>query len=120
MNFGNPAHRILRNQLDRLNLEGFRSIPLAAEDRMIPFANMLRHHETMARIYAEVPEMKAFLEGHMEIGFDHTGNDLCISRNSGRIFFMDWRTYKEGPVEVASSFREFIAKFWNIAYVSLH
>jgi hypothetical protein len=117
MHCGNPAHRLTRKQLDRLNLEGFRSIPLVAGDRMLPFANLLSHHATNARIYAQIPEMKAFLEEHMEIAFDHTGNDLCLSRRSGRILFMDWTTYKEGPAEVASSFRDFVIKFWNAPYV---
>jgi hypothetical protein len=103
-----------------LNLEGFHSISLDAEERMHPFSNMLRSHATMARIYAGVPEMKAFLDEHIGIAFDHTGNALCLSRRSGRIFFMDWMTYKEGSVEVASSFREFVLKFWNIEYVSPH
>ena len=86
---------------------------------MLPFANMLTHHATMARIYSEIPEMKIFLEDHMEIAFDHSGNELCIHRRSGRMFFMDWESYKEGAVEVASSFREFVDKYWNVAYVSL-
>jgi hypothetical protein len=117
---GVAAHRISRNQLDKLNLECFRSISLDPEKRMPPFSNMLAHHTAMARIYAEVPAMKAFLDEHMEIAFDHTGSDLCLNRQSGRVFFMDWSAYKEGPVEVASSFREFVLKFWNIRYVSLH
>lgn len=87
---------------------------------MPPFSNMLGHHAATARIFAQIPEMHAFLEEHMGIAFDHTGNDLCLSRQSGRIFFMDWTTYKEGPVEVASSFREFVVKFWNIPHASLH
>jgi hypothetical protein len=120
MHCGNRAHRISRNQLDKLNLEGFRSMSLDAEERMLPFSNMLRGHATMVRVYSQIPEMKAFLEEHMEIAFDHTGNNLFLSRRSGRIFFMDMTTYKEGPVEVASSFREFVFKFWNIPYVSLH
>jgi hypothetical protein len=117
---GNPGHRISRNQLDKLNLECFRSISSDAEERMPPFSNMLGHHAATARIFAQIPEMHAFLEEHMGIAFDHTGNDLCLSRQSGRIFFMDWTTYKEGPVEVASSFREFVVKFWNIPHASLH
>jgi len=115
-----PAHRILRSQLDKLSLECFRTLSLDSEKRMPPFSNMLGHHTAMARIYAKIPAMKAFLDEHMEIAVDHTGNDLCLSRQSGRAFFMDWSAYKDGPVEVASSFREFVLKFWNIAYVSLH
>jgi hypothetical protein len=110
----NRSHLVSRYELEKLNLEGFRSIPLIAAGRMIPFANMLMHHATMARIYLQVPAMKAFLQEHMEIAFDHSGRDLCISRENGRIFFMDWDEYAEGPVEVASTFREFVEKFWNI------
>jgi hypothetical protein len=120
MHCGNPDHRVSRNQIDKLNLEGFHSISPDPEERLIPFSNMLNHHTTLARIYAEVPEMNAFLNEHIGFAFDHTGNDLCLSRKSGRIFFMDWRAYKEGPVEVASSFREFVLKFWNAPYSSLH
>jgi len=107
-------------ELAKLNLEGFRSVPLNADDRMPPFANMLRHHMTLERIYSQVSEMRSFLEEHMEIAFDHSGRDLCISRQSGRIFFMDWTAYKEGPVEVASSFREFVQRFWNSHQGTVH
>jgi hypothetical protein len=110
----NPKHGVLRSELDKLRLEGFRSIPLVAEDRMLPFANMLAHQKTMARIYAGIAEPRQFLEEHMAIAFDHTGNDLCISRKTGRVFFMDWRVYKEGALKVAESFRELVAKFWNV------
>jgi hypothetical protein len=120
MHCGNRAHRVSRDQLEKLNVEGFQSIPLAAEDRMIPFSNMLRHHAKMARIYSQIPEMKAFLEEHRTIAFDHSGNDLCISRQNGRVLFMDREKYKEGPIAVASSFREFVVKFWNIPYISIH
>jgi hypothetical protein len=112
MHCGNAEHRVSRDRLDKLNLEGFRSIPLEAEDRMLPFANMLLHQATMERIYATIPEMKAFLDEHMAIAFDHSGNDLCLSRTTGRIFFMDWTAYKLGSVEIAPSFREFVLKFW--------
>jgi hypothetical protein len=110
---GNPAHRISHDRLETLDLEGFYSIPLAAEDRMPPFANILRHHATMVRIYANVPDAKAFIEEHIAIAFDHTGNDLCISRYTGRVFFMDWGAYRKGPVEIAQSFRDLVVRFWN-------
>lgn len=115
-----PAHRVSRNELEKLNLEGFRSIPIVADDRMIPFANMLLHHATEARIFAQIPEMKAFLDEHIAIAFDHSGRDLCISRQSGCIFFMDWTAYEEGPVRVASSFREFVEEFWNTHHGPVH
>jgi len=120
MHCGSPAHRIPRNELEKLNLEGFRSIPLVADNRMPPFANMLLHHATMARIYLQIPEMKTFLDEHIAIAFDHSGRDLCVSRQSGRIFFMDWTAYKEGPLRIASSFREFVERFWNIHEGPVH
>lgn len=120
MHCGSPAHCVPRNELQKLNLEGFRSIPVRPDDRMLPFANMLAHHATMARIYLKIPEMKAFLDEHIGIAFDHIGRDLCISRQSGQIVFMDWTAYKEGPVEVASSFIEFVQRFWNIHQGPVH
>lgn len=120
MHCGSPAHLVPRNELEKLNLEGFRSIPIVADDRMLPFANMLLHHSTMARIYLQIPEMKAFLDEHIAIAFDHSGRDLCISRQSGRIFFIDWTAYKEGPLEIATSFREFVERFWNIQHGPVH
>jgi hypothetical protein len=120
MHCASPAHRVPRNELEKLNLEGFRSIPIRPDDHMRPFANMLIHHETMARIYLNIPEMKAFLDEHMGIAFDHNGRDLCISRQSGRILFMDWTAYKEGPVEIASSFRELVQRFWNVCQGPVH
>lgn len=113
----NPEHETPRDQFDKLNVAGFRSIPFDANSRMLPFANMVSHHATMATIYSEIPEINAFLRDHMEIAFDHSGRDLCINRQNGKMFFMDWESYSEGPVEVASSFSEFVVKFWNVAPV---
>jgi hypothetical protein len=53
----------------------------------------------------------------MEIAFDHSGRDLCLNRQNGKMFFMDWESYSEGPVEIASSFCEFVVKSWNVAPV---
>jgi len=60
--------------------------------------------------------MKTFLEQHMEIAFDHSGNDLCLNLQNGRIFFIDWESYAEGAVEITPSFHEFVLKFWNIPH----
>jgi hypothetical protein len=30
---------------------------------------------------------------------------------------MDWDAYEDGPVEIASSLREFVTKFWNSSAV---
>lgn len=120
MHCGDPAHRVSRDHLEKLNLEGFRSINVDVEDRMLPFANLLRHHRTMAGIYGSVPEMRDFLESHLAIAFDHSGNDLCVNLQDGRIVFMDWKVYKEGAVGVAGGFRAFVLKFWNHAPAGLH
>lgn len=114
------AHRVPRSELGRLNVEGFQSIPINPEDRMLPFANMLLRHAAMARIYSQIPEMRAFLDEHIGIALDHSGRDLCISRRTGRIFFIDWDEYKEGPLEIAASFREFVQRYWNTHHGPVH
>jgi hypothetical protein len=111
---GNPEHKVSRNDLDNIRIECFQSIFKTVEERVLPFASMLRHHATMKRIYAEVPEMTAFLTEHIAIAKDHSGRDLCISRQSGSVLFMNWEEYKLGSVEVASSFSDFLARFWNV------
>jgi len=120
MHCGAADHRVPRNELDKLNIEGFRSIPRIEGARMIPFSNMLLHHSTMERVYEQILEMKAFLNEHIGIAFDHSGRDLCISRKSGRVFFMDWTERQDSPVEVATSFREFVSRFWNTHYGPVH
>lgn len=109
---GNPQHVVPRDKLDQIRVECFRSIFLP-EKRVLPFSSMLAHHATMARIYADISDMTEFLERHMPIAADHSGRDLCLSRENGSVWFMDWEDYKLGPVEIAPSFREFVAKFWN-------
>jgi hypothetical protein len=95
-----------------MRLEGFFSISRNAEEKLLPFAPMLGHRAATQETFAQIPEMKAFLDRHMPIAFDHSGNDLWIDRDTGRIFFMDWDEYHKGPVEIASSFGEFVSKFW--------
>lgn len=116
---GNPDHQVSRDQLGNLNVEGFRSISPGANERMLPFANLQMHHATMMRIYSQVPEAREFLENHLEIAFDHCGNDLCIDLQDGRLVFMSWESYTKGPVEVSPSFREFILSFWNVAHIQV-
>ena len=53
--------------------------------------------------FGQIPEVKAFLEHHKPVAFDHSGNDIWIDLQSGCVRFMDWDAYKEGPVEVAPS-----------------
>jgi len=109
---GNPEHAVSRNDLDNLRIECFQSIFKTAEERVLPFASMLRHHATVKQLYAGIPETIALLENCISIAHDHSGRDLCIDRKTGRIHFMNWEEFKLGPVEIAPSFRELVAKYW--------
>jgi hypothetical protein len=109
---GNPEHRVSRDHLEKIRVEGFFSISRDPQKRMLGFHSMIGCRATRLRTFSDVPEMKTFLEGHMPIAFDHSGNYLWINLQSGHIQFLDWDAYREGPVEVAPSFREFVTKFW--------
>jgi hypothetical protein len=109
---GNPAHRVSRENLEKMKVEGFMSVSRDAEDRMLPFRPILRHHSTMFRIYAKIPEMREFLEQNIPFAFDHSGKDICINLVSGFVWFMNWEEYRKGPVKVSSSFRDFVLKYW--------
>jgi hypothetical protein len=111
---GNPEHKVSRDDIEQIRVECFRSIFLQEERRVLPFSSMLGHHARMTSIYDKIPEMAAFLAQHMTIAADHSGRDLCINQRSGSIWFMDWSNYKLGPIEIASSFQEFVARFWNV------
>lgn len=114
---GNPAHRVSRSQWNRLIIEGFYSISIDPEEKMHPFSNMLRLHNTLIRSYAQIPATREFLENHRPIAFDHSGMNVWIDMQCGYMRFMDWTAYREGPVEIASSFREFVTRFWINAAV---
>jgi hypothetical protein len=109
---GNPEHRGSRDHLEKIRVEGFFCISRDPQKRILGFHSMLGCRATRLRTFSGVPEMKTFLEGHMPIAFDHSGNYLWINLQSGHIQFLDWDTYREGPVEIASSFREFVTKYW--------
>lgn len=108
---GNPAHRVSRDRLNELRIEGFFSISRDAADKMLPFAPMLGQHAS-AMTFGQIPEVKAFVEHHKPLAFDHSGNDIWIDLENGHLRFMDWDTYEDGPVEIASSFKEFVTRFW--------
>jgi hypothetical protein len=110
---GNPEHRVSRDHLEKMKVEGFFSIHDSAEEKVLGFQPMLGCHATRSRTFAGMPEMKTFLEKHMPVAFDHSGNYLWIDLQSGYIRFLDWEAYREGPVEIAPSFHEFVLKFWN-------
>ncbi len=109
----NPEHRVARDHLEKIRVEGFFSISRDPQKRMLGFHSMLGCRATRLRTFSGVPEMKTCLEGHMPIAFDHSGNYLWINLQNGHIQFLDWDAYREGPVEIAASFREFVTKFWN-------
>jgi hypothetical protein len=110
---GNPEHRVSRDHLEKMKVEGFFSIHGNAEEKVLGFQSMLKHHALMTRVFAGIPEVKAFLEKNMPIAFEHSGRGLWIDKRSGRVRFMDLESYREGPVEIAPSFHEFVLKFWN-------
>lgn len=112
MHCGNPAHQVSCDALDKMQIEGFRSVSTDPKDRMLPFAPIIGHHATMLRTYEGIPKMKAFLTESVPFAFDHRGNDLCLDLGGGRILFMNWDEYRKGPVQVATSFRDLIFKFW--------
>jgi hypothetical protein len=109
---GNPAHRVDRDHLEAMKLEGFFSVSNDPEERMLPFAPILHHHAAIRNTFARVPEIGTFLERHRPIAFDHSGNDLWIDLETGTIRWMDWNAHRAGPVDVAPSFQEFVSRFW--------
>lgn len=109
---GNPEHRVSRDHLDEIRVEGLFAISHDPQKRMLGFHSMLGCRATRLRMFSAIPEMKIFLEGHMPIAFDHSGNYLWINLQNGHIQFLDWDAYGEGPVEIASSFQEFVTKYW--------
>jgi len=79
---------------------------------MLPFAPMLGQYRATQSTFGEVPELRDFLAKHRPIAFDHSGNDIWIDLQSGRLRFVDWDQYKDGPTEIAATFREFVTRFW--------
>jgi hypothetical protein len=75
---------------------------------------MLRHYSSKLHTFEKIPEMMSFLEVHRPIASDHTGNDCWIDIRSGRVQFILRGSWKEGPIEIASSFRKFVEKYWNV------
>ena len=109
---GNPAHKVSRENLDKLKVEGFMSISADPNDRMLPFRPIRRHHATMLEMYVAIPGMKEFYEQHIPFAFGHSGEDLCINLRDGSIWYMDYTEYQKGAIEISASFREFVLKFW--------
>jgi len=111
---GNPAHQVSRDNLGILRIEGFLSIVSNPEDRMLPFRPMLRSHAFDLHTYAAIPKMMDFFRQHIPIAFEHSGNYCYIDLQNGCVPLLIRDEWKEGPIEIAPSFREFVSKFWNI------
>ena len=109
---GSPEHRVSRDHLEKIRIEGFFCITSNPEERILGFRSMLACRATQLRTFNGVPEMKAFFERNMPIAYDHSGNYLLIDLQSGSIRFLGLEAYRDGPVEIAPSFREFVARFW--------
>jgi len=110
---GKPEHEVSRDDLEKITIEGFFSIGSNAEEKMIPFRPMLRSRAFSLRTFAAVPAMKAFLDEHMPIAFDHCGNDCWVDLQTGQIDYVMWDSWKEGPIKIAASFSDFVSNFWN-------
>jgi hypothetical protein len=109
---GNPEHRASRDHLERIRIEGFFAIPSYPGEKMFKYRSLTKYYASTLQTFSAVPEMKRFLEQHRPLASDHTGNDCWIDTQSGRIKYMIWESWQEGSIEIASSFREFVTKFW--------
>jgi hypothetical protein len=110
---GNPEHRVTRGHLEKIQVEGFFSIQKDATEKLLGFRSQSRYHASRSQTFREVPEIKLFLEYHVPVAFDHGGNDFWIDLKDGHIYYMLWDSWREGPIDFASSFREFVAHYWN-------
>lgn len=111
------AHRVSRANLSDIELEGFFSLPRVSGEVVLGVRIMQKYHASQLRTFSKVPDVIMFLERHRPIAFDRCGNDIWINLRDGRVSFMDWEAYRDGPIEIASSFREFVGKFWIDAAV---
>ena len=110
---GNLGHQASRDHPETIRIEGFFAIPHSPGEKMLKYRSMIKYHASRLQTFSKIPEMKGFLEEHRPIASDHTGNDCWINTKSGRIQYMMWETWREGPIEIASSFRDFVTEFWN-------
>jgi len=115
---GAPGQRITHDSLENLRIEGFYSISLDPQERMLPVRSMLRSYATYKRVFAEVPEMATFLDAHLPIAWDHTGDMCLIDTATGAVRLWLVRTWREGAIEVAKDFSEFVSRYWTVDTVS--
>lgn len=107
-----PGHQVTRDHLDKIRVEGFYAIHRNPEEKVLGFLSMLKKHALFSKKCNRYPELKAFVEHNMPLAFDHCGNDFWIDVNSGHVHYMLADAMKDGPIDIAPSFQEFVAKFW--------
>ena len=107
-----PAHEVTRDHLDKIRTEGFYSICQNAEEKVPGFRSMLKLRALFSRKSSPYPQLKAFVDTHMPIAFDRCGNDFWIDLVTGRIDYMLLHSMQEGPIDIASSFKDFVLRFW--------
>jgi hypothetical protein len=109
---GNPSHRVTRDSLDRLRIEGFFVIPSSHDDKYLRYRSMGKYYKSRLSTFSEQPEMTAFLRAHRPIATDHTGNDCWVNLHDEGVSYVLWDSWRLGPVKVATTFREFVERFW--------
>jgi hypothetical protein len=109
---GKPEHKVARDHLDKMIVEGFMSVSLDPADRMLPFRPIIGHLTTMRGIYAQVPEMEGFLRQNIPFAFDHSGENICVNLSNGSVCYMDYTEYRKRAIEIAPSFRDFVLEYW--------
>jgi hypothetical protein len=57
------------------------------------------------------PQLRVFVDTHMPIAFDRCGNDFWIDLVTGRIDML-LHGMQEDPIGIASSFQDFVLRFW--------
>ncbi len=105
---GNPKHKVSRDRLDQMSVEGFMSVSLDPEDRMLPFRPIIGDLATTREIYAQIPPMKEFLQQNIPFAFGHSGEDICVNLSDGSVSYMDYTEYGKGPIKIGRSFRDFV------------
>ena len=112
---GAIEHRATRNHLEKVQVEGFFIVQRDPAQRLLPFRSQSMYRATQTRAFRKFPAITQFLEQHRPLAFDHCGNDFWINLQDGRIQYMFWDSWQEGPIDFAPSFREFVTEHWNDA-----
>ena len=107
-----PEQQVTRNHLDKIRTEGFYSIHTNSEEKVLGLRSMLKMRALFSRKSDPYPQLKAFVDTHIPIAFDRCGNDFWIDLVTGQIDYMLLDSMQEGPINVASSFQDFVLRFW--------